>query len=646
MAAASFLSAAVAVADSVLLKTHARGPGQLRARREARVGPGAGGSGEVELHALDTQQMRRITCAAWRFDGLLDADALERALERSVAEHPPLAGWLYRRRRDGRLMLRWDPARRARGAVWVRAAAAGAPPANLHDGLALQSARLLPPLRRHALLAVQVTHFPDAGATLVVVSSDHTACDMHGLMRHFLAMLDRLCSEEAAGGARARAAAAAGAPAAAAAAKPGPVWDRSLLLAPPAHGWGAWRGSSCTLSSLGGGDECGLSASESTDDLASPSSAGTDAASASAARSSSGGGLRGAFPSGSSISSLASTSGGGGGAAGARPRRGGLRRVPSDASFWDGPERLWGAPDPFSRLSSIAMLSKLFFSLPASRSQTWLLPRSVVNDLKARLGSDLPRGAAPTANDVVSALLLATVAAVEPERVAARGGMNLQLIVNARGRFGLDVGPEFFGNLSVMLPVWIPADLLLPAPASDCCAPASDCRAPAPDCAALPALSPALLAHAHRAIRDAVARPDGVGAARHEWMAKAHEAGLGARMRAFEPTGLLAGDIAVDNVSSYPLFDLRFGAKAPAAAASLRFVPCPRFVWVAPGSASGDLLLSVPLPEAQWARIAPRWRAAGLRLERDVPALHEFAAHPAGVRACLTEVTRSAIAGL
>lgn len=43
----------------------------------------------------------------------------------------------------------------------------------------------------------------------------------------------------------------------------------------------------------------------------------------------------------------------------------------------------------------------------------------------------------------------------------------------------------------------------------------------------------------------------------YEWMAAAQAAGTGARMRAGEAQGLLNGDVMVDNVSTYQLYDLR-----------------------------------------------------------------------------------------
>lgn len=65
-----------------------------------------------------------------------------------------MAGWLEAKG-PGMYMLRWDGAAAERGVVWVTATAAGSPP-DVLDGLALLEECLLPPLRRHTLLAIQV----------------------------------------------------------------------------------------------------------------------------------------------------------------------------------------------------------------------------------------------------------------------------------------------------------------------------------------------------------------------------------------------------------------------------------------------------------------------------------------------------------
>jgi len=65
-----------------------------------------------------------------------------------------VAGWLARAPGGG-LALRWDSRNPSSGVVWVTAEAAGSPP-ELHEGWALAAAGLLPPLKRNALLALQV----------------------------------------------------------------------------------------------------------------------------------------------------------------------------------------------------------------------------------------------------------------------------------------------------------------------------------------------------------------------------------------------------------------------------------------------------------------------------------------------------------
>lgn len=46
-------------------------------------------------------------------------------------------------------------------------------------------------------------------------------------------------------------------------------------------------------------------------------------------------------------------------------------------------------------------------------------------------------------------------------------------------------------------------------------------------------------------------------------MAAAHQAGVGAKMRAGEALELMAGDVTIDNVSNYPVFDLRCANSRP-----------------------------------------------------------------------------------
>ena len=72
--------------------------------------------------------------------------------------------------------------------------------------------------------------------------------------------------------------------------------------------------------------------------------------------------------------------------------------------------------------------------LISCEARDWVLPRAVIGRLKAELGTALaPGGAGLTANDVLSSLLVASVAWADPARVAARGGLNVHIVVNARG---------------------------------------------------------------------------------------------------------------------------------------------------------------------------------------------------------------------
>jgi hypothetical protein len=80
------------------------------------------------------------------------------------------------------------------------------------------------------------------------------------------------------------------------------------------------------------------------------------------------------------------------------------------------------------------MLAKAFWSMAACRTQSWLLPRAAISDLKARLGPGLP--APPTANDLLCALLAGAAAWLGPGRVAERGGLNVNVVINARGWVG------------------------------------------------------------------------------------------------------------------------------------------------------------------------------------------------------------------
>ena len=166
---------------------------------------------------------------------------------RALAQYPVVAGWARHQSRGGSsgsssassgssggasgdgddgdsgapFCIEWDAARAGRGALFVRATARGAPPAAL-DFAAQHARRLAPAPPGHALLAAQATHFPEACATLLAVSLDHTAADWASFM-DFVAVWSRGCLR--AHGAADSTVALAEAPA--------PVWDRSVLCALP-----------------------------------------------------------------------------------------------------------------------------------------------------------------------------------------------------------------------------------------------------------------------------------------------------------------------------------------------------------------------------------------------------------------------------
>lgn len=96
------------------------------------------------------------------------------------------------------------------------------------------------------------------------------------------------------------------------------------------------------------------------------------------------------------------------------------------------------------------------------------------------------------------------------------------------------------------MPVWVPANLLLAV--SDDSTPAA---APTPN------PTPELVAFVHTAVREALSQPDGIIQRRYEWMAKAQRAGVSGRVRACEAASLLDGAVTIDNVSNYPIFELR-----------------------------------------------------------------------------------------
>lgn len=67
----------------------------------------------------------------------------------------------------------------------------------------------------------------------------------------------------------------------------------------------------------------------------------------------------------------------------------------------------------------------------ACQTRLWVLPSTLIASLKQRVV--LPGGSSPTTNDILGALLVASMAWLEPCRVQRRGGLNLHVVVNARG---------------------------------------------------------------------------------------------------------------------------------------------------------------------------------------------------------------------
>jgi hypothetical protein len=186
-----------------------------------------------------------------------------------------------------------------------------------------------------------------------------------------------------------------------AAAPPLPVWDRALLVA-------------LSEASDGGGSDAGSADGGSTRGR-SPS-----------AGSRSGSGSRISVDSGGSSAASRST-------VASRASSGGGSRASKDSSFWGG-ESAWHC-DVLSKRNGMAMLTGGLVGMMACQTRTWLLPRPAIAALKARLGTAMAwegKGA-PTANDVLSAVLAASVAWVTPGKVARRGGLNVHVVVNARG---------------------------------------------------------------------------------------------------------------------------------------------------------------------------------------------------------------------
>jgi hypothetical protein len=246
--------------------------------------------------------------------------------------------------------------------------------------------------------------------------------------------------------------------------------------------------------------------------------------------------------------------------------------------------------------------------------QAWLLPKPAIEALKVTLAGSLPNGKAPTANDVLSGLLTASLARLEPERVAKRGGMTSWVVVNARGgcagagqlrggreqqrrgtpaarvpasdaclglvlrpsvlpacmpraspltppaacplpppppppppprrsRCGTEVPDDFFGNFSLAVPIWVPADVALaPAPKS------------ADPEAALAVPSPELVRHIHLGLRATVLPPPeangGIVRRQVQWLADATAAGRAGAVRLHELPDLCDGDVTIDNIAN------------------------------------------------------------------------------------------------
>jgi hypothetical protein len=239
--------------------------------------------------------------------------------------------------------------------------------------------------------APQVTQFPDANATLMVITIDHVVADY----KSFLDFLSAWSDECEAIAAASRGVGAA--PCAKWGARPAPVWDRSLLvdLSPPVS-----RASSSS----------GSGSSGSRDGTRTPPQAASE------------GGSSGVADNGVSSSGSGSTDG-----------SSAVARAGKDSAFWEG-EPVWHV-DVLSRRQNVLMLGKGLLGMAGCESRSWVLPRAAIDGLKARLSGAAGGGAAvqPTTNDVLSALVAASVAWVSPGKVARRGGLNAHVVVNSRG---------------------------------------------------------------------------------------------------------------------------------------------------------------------------------------------------------------------
>ena len=88
---------------------------------------------------------------------------------------------------------------------------------------------------------------------------------------------------------------------------------------------------------------------------------------------------------------------------------------------------------PLSRVHTALTLLQGGLQLAGCQTRIWVLPKALISSLKQSLGAGMPGGSTPTANDVLGALLASSMAWLEPQRVASRGGLNLHVVVNARG---------------------------------------------------------------------------------------------------------------------------------------------------------------------------------------------------------------------
>lgn len=95
-------------------------------------------------------------------------------------------------------------------------------------------------------------------------------------------------------------------------------------------------------------------------------------------------------------------------------------------------------------------------------------------------------------------------------------------------------------------------------------------------------------------------------------------------------------------------------AIGPAAPHALQWHTTPRhaladtlcFCGHPPGSSHGDLRVSLALKRKKWARLAPWWKAMGLRQVGALGTLDVMIYHPTSLRNLVSEVTRTPVMGL